>query len=444
MRLLKLITFIYFATFPLSLFASDLLEVYRYALCNDPTLQAAKETQLAAREQLPQARAQFLPVISASATNFAYHQTPATGSVNNILNTSTNTSGISFNQSTYGLTLNQPIFYYQQWIQLSSAATQVKQANATYAAAEQDLIVRTIQGYFNVLKASDTLKFSKANRKQLAKILEQTQLKFKVGLIAITDVQIAKAQYDTALAQEISDENALANQKELLREITGQPIESFAFVRENLALKSPDPADPEKWVMTATDQNYALQAARFNAEASRINIKNTSAGHLPTLNINSNLTKQTSALGTPATKFSDVGLQVNLPLFNGGSITSKTRQAVHTYEQTQKQMETLYRKTESNTRQAYRGVLTQISQIAAQQQAIVSTESALKATEASFNVGTRTIVDVLTAQTNLIQAKKNYANARYDYIIQTVLLKQAAGTLCPEEVQHINAWLIEK
>ncbi len=445
MRLLKLITLIYFTTFPLCLFASDLLDVYRYALCNDPTLQAAKETQLAAQEQLPQARAQFLPVISASATNFAYHQTPATSSVNNIINTSTSTaSGISFNQSTYGLTLNQPIFYYQQWIQLSSATTQVKQANATYAAAEQDLIVRTIQGYFNVLKASDTLKFSKANRKQLAKILEQTQLKFKVGLIAITDVQIAKAQYDTALAQEISDENALANQKELLREITAQPIESFAFVRENLALKSPEPADPEKWVMTATDQNYALQAARFGAEVSRINIKNTSAGHLPTLNINSNLTKQTSALGTPTTKFSDVGLQVNLPLFNGGAITSKTKQAVHTYEQTQKQMETLYRKTESNTRQAYRGVLTQISQIAAQQQAIVSTESALKATEASFNVGTRTIVDVLTAQTNLIQAKKNYANARYDYIIQTVLLKQAAGTLCPEEVQHINAWLIEK
>ena len=125
------------------------------------------------------------------------------------------------------------------------------------------------------------------------------------------------------------------------------------------------------------------------------------------------------------------------------ALSPKTRQAVHTYEQTQKQVETLYRKTESNTRQAYRGVLTQISQVAAQKQAIISTDSALKATEASFNVGTRTIVDVLTAQTNLIQAQQDYANARYDYIIQSVLLKQAAGTLCPEEVQHINTWLIE-
>lgn len=451
MKLIRWLFLILFSASPLCLYASDLLDVYRQALTNDPTIQAAREAQLATQEQLPQARAQFLPVLSATATNFAYQQNPGTTSLNNNSTTPTTTVGAStttgnssYTQSSYGLTLNQPIFYYQQWIQLSTASLQVKQANATYAAAEQDLIVRTVQAYFNVLRASDTLKFSKANRKQLAKILEQTQLKFKVGLIAITDVQIAKAQYDTALAQEISDENALANQKELLREIVGEPIQTFSFVRENLVLKSPEPTDTEKWVMIACEQNFALQAARFGAEASRTTIKSTAAGHLPTLNINSNLNRQTPALGVPSTTSSNVGLQVSLPLFSGGAISSKTRQAVHTYEKTQKQVETLYRKTESNTRQAYRGVLTQMSQVAAQKQAIISTESALKATEASFNIGTRTIVDVLTAQTNLIQAQKNYANARYDYIIQSVLLKQAAGTLCPEEVQHINTWLVGK
>ena len=439
MKLIKWFVFILFSISPTCLFASDLLEVYSLAQINDPTIQAAREGQLATQEAIPQARAQFLPVLNASASHFAYHQagTNATGTMPQ------NSGDSHYNQSLYGLTLNQPIFYYQQWIQLSTAAAQVKQANATYAAAEQDLIVRTVQRYFNVLKARDTLKFSKANRSQLSKILEQTQLKFKVGLIAITDVQIARAQYDTALAQEISNENELANQKELLREITGQPIETFSFVRENLTLKSPEPADPEKWVMTAVDQNFALEAARFGAEASRMGVKTTEAGHLPTLNINSNLNRSTSYQGAPSTTKSNVGLQVNMPLFSGGTISSKTRQAVHTYEQTQKQLETLYRKTESNTRQAYRGVLTQISQVAAQKQAIISTDSALKATEASFNVGTRTIVDVLTAQTNLIQAQQNYANARYDYIIQSVLLKQAAGTLCPEEIQHINAWLID-
>lgn len=437
MRLLKKFILILCSLFSTGLFASDLLDVYRQAQTNDPTIQAAREAQLAAREATPQARAQFFPVISASAKHIAQHDSAGSG------DGSANTSDTHFNQSTYGLSLTQPIFYYQQWINLSTAAANVKQANATYAAAEQNLIVRTVQGYFNTLKASDNLKFSKANRKQLAKILEQTQLKFKVGLIAITDVQIAKAQYDTALAQEISDENAFANQKERLQEITGQPITTFAFMRENLALKAPEPADPEKWVMTAIDQNFELEAARFGAEASRTQIKTASAGHLPTLNINSNINRLTSAQGNPSTTKSNVGLQVTMPLFSGGAVSSQTRQAVHTYEKTQKEAERQYRTTESNTRQAYRGVLTQISQVAAQKQAIISTESALKATEASFNVGTRTIVDVLTAQTNLIKAQQNYANARYDYIIQSVLLKQAAGTLSPEEVQHINTWLVE-
>ncbi|HEV2524072.1 MAG TPA: TolC family protein, partial [Gammaproteobacteria bacterium] len=203
MKLIKWFVFFLFSISPTCLFASDLLAVYRLAQINDPTIQAAREGQLATREEIPQARAQFLPVLTASATHFANHQSAGT----NATGTTPDDSGDShYNQSLYGLTLNQPIFYYQQWIQLSTAAAKVKQANATYAAAEQDLIVRTVQGYFNVLKARDTLKFSKANRTQLSKILDQTQLKFKVGLIAITDVQIAKAQYDTALAQEISNE----------------------------------------------------------------------------------------------------------------------------------------------------------------------------------------------------------------------------------------------
>lgn len=442
MRLLKQFILILCSLFSPALFAFDLLDVYRQAQSHDPIIQAAREAQLAAQEETPQARAQFFPVVGASATHIAYRQTPGNNNAA-IAATSNNPSSAHFNQSNYGLTLTQPIFYYQQWITLATAAATVKQANATYAAAEQDLIVRTVQGYFNVLKASDNLKFSKANRKQLAKILDQTQLKFKVGLIAITDVQIAKAEYDKALAQEISDENELANQKELLREITGQPITTFAFMRKDLVLKAPEPADPEKWVMKAIDQNFELEAARFGAEVSRTKIKSTSAGHLPTLKINSNVNRLTSAQGNPRTTSSNVGLQVEMPLFSGGAVSSKTRQAVHTYEKTQKEAERQYRITESKTRQAYRGVLTQISQVAAQKQAIISNDSALKATEASFNVGTRTIVDVLTAQTNLIKAQQNYANARYDYIIQSVLLKQAAGTLCPEEVQHINTWLVD-
>ncbi|HXH54296.1 MAG TPA: TolC family outer membrane protein [Gammaproteobacteria bacterium] len=442
MKLMRWAAFILFSISPPCLFASDLLEIYRQAQINDPTIQAAREGQLATQEAIPQARAQFLPVLNADVNHIASHQSVGT---NNATGTAIiNTSNSHYNQSNYGLTLTQSIFYYQQWIQLSTAAAQVKQANATYAAAEQDLIVRTVKGYFNVLKARDTLKFSKANRTQLAKILDQTQLKFKVGLIATTDVQIAKAKYDKAFAEEISNENEFANQKERLREITGQSVESFSFVREDLFLKSPEPSDPEKWVITAADQNFELEAARFGAEASRTDIKNTTTGHLPTLNIQSNIKRFTSARGAPSATNSDVGLQVSMPIFNGGAVSSKTRQAVHNYEHKQKKAEALYRKIASDTRQAYRGVLTQISQATAQKQAIASTDSALKATEASFNIGTRTIVDVLTAQTDLIEAQQKYANARYDYIIESVLLKQAAGILSPEEVQHINTWLIDK
>jgi len=435
---------IIFLLIPLSLAtgveAADLLTIYRLAQSNDPTLQSAKESQLAAIEALPQARAQFFPTVQAQSTHTAYNT--ATNNLSAIPpNTSTRTH---YNQTTYGLSLKQPIFYYQQWVQLSKASEQVKGANAAFAAAEQDLIVRTVQRYFGVLKAFDALKFSTAQRKAFAKFLEQTEQRYKVGLIANTDVQIAKAQYDSAYAQEIAAENDLSNKKEILREITGEPIDHFAFLRTVLALKSPEPDKVEDWVAQAFEHNYALQAQQFSVNAARLDIRLQQGGHLPSLNINSNITHKNDSPYDPGNRTGQVGLAVSMPIFSGGSVRSETRQAVHLYEKNKKDWETAHRQTESSTRQAFRGVLTQISQASALNQAIVSNKSALDATEAAFNVGTRTIVDVLNAQTNLIQAEKDYANARYDYIIQSIQLKQAAGILNPEDVQHINAWLTQE
>ncbi len=435
---LKRLAIILLPLFSFQVLAEDLLTVFRLGQTNDPTLQAAKEAQLASIEETPQARAQFLPVIKATATHQANNtrvNNPSTA--NNSLNNS------HFNQSVYGLSLTQPIFYYQQWIQLAKASEQVKQANATYAAAEQDLIVRVTQAYFNVLKAFDNLKFAQANRKAFSKFLDQTEQRYKVGLIAITDVQIAKAQKDNAYAQEISAENNLANQKENLRVIIGKDIENYAFLRPALSLPAPDPANLEQWVIKALDQNLTLQAKRFQVETTRADLKMFQAGHLPTININGNYNGNSPTPTVQGNKASNIGLQVSMPLFSGGAVLSKTRQARHLHEQAHKQMEVLYRQTESNTRQAYRGVLTQISQTTALKQAIVSNKSALEATQASFNVGTRTIVDVLNAQSSLIQAEQKYADARYDYILQSIQLKQAAGTLSPEDLQHINAWLID-
>jgi outer membrane protein len=425
--------------------ADDLLTIYQLAKTNDPTLQAKKSEQLATSEAKPQALAKFLPEINANATNKALNEKATSGNALNAAQTgnfNTTTTVTHYNQSTYCLTLTQPIFYYQQWIANAKADEQVKGANATYGAAEQDLIVRTVQNYFAVLKAIDALKYAKAQRKAFAKFLEQTEERFKVGLIAITDVQIAKAQHDNAYAQEIAAENALANQQENLREIVGQPIESFSFLKEDLTLQTPEPANLEQWVNTALEQNLSLQASRSRVRSARADIKIAQAHHLPTLNIQSDLQRQTSTPLNASTLTSDVMLNVTFPIFSGGATRSKTKQAVYTYEQHQKEMETLYRQVESSARQAYRGVLTQIAQVKALKQAIISNTSALQATDAAFNVGTRTIVDVLKSQSDLIQAEQNYANARYDYILQSVQLKKAAGTLSPEDVQHINGWLI--
>ncbi len=421
-------------------YANDLLAVYRLAQTNDPTLQSAKEAHLASIEALPQARAQFFPSIQAVTSHTAYDN-----GGNNA--TSIPPGGVTrahYNQSSYGLNLTQPVFYYQEWVQLSKASNQVKQANANYAAAEQDLIVRAVQRYFGVLKAFDALKFAKAQRKAFAKFLEQTEQRYKVGLIAITDVQIAKAQHDNAYAQEISAENDLANQKEILREITGKEIDRYSFLRDELTLKAPEPQNLETWVLQALDQNLSLQAIEFQVKSAHDDIKIAQTGHLPTLDVSSSINRVTSTPYTTSTNNANLGLQVTLPIFSGGAVSSKTRQAVHTYAKSQKDRETLHRQTESNTRQSYRNVLTQISQADALKQAIVSNKSALEATEASFNVGTRTIVDVLNAQSSLIQAEQNYAFARYDYILQSISLKQAAGTLNPEDIQHINAWLTKE
>jgi outer membrane protein len=446
MYTLKYILFTFVLTFSLLYSkngtAEDLLAVYQLAEMNDPVIQAAKGAQLAAREVVPQARAQFMPVISASANHTATdinYNAPSTTDSTQLF-----PPDLHYNQSVYGLSLTQPIFYYQQWVQLAKASEQVKQANATYAAAEQELIVRTIQYYFGVLKAFDALKFAKAAREAYAKFTEQTEQRFKVGLTTDTDVQIAKAQRDSAYAREITAANNLEDKKEQLRTITGKKIEHYTFLREKLALKKPDPANIEQWVAQAVEQNFTLLAAKFRAQAARTDIKLNSANHLPTLSIGAGVTHSTSMPITPRNTNRNVGLQVQLPLFNGGAITSKTRQSVHTYEQIYQQMEALHRQTESNTRQAYLGVLSQISQVSALKQAVVSNQSALTATEEAFKVGSRTIVDVLTYQSNLIQAEQDYAFARYDYILQSIQLKQAAGILNPEDVRHINAWLQNK
>jgi len=425
--------------------AEDLLQIYELAQVNDTKIQAAREGLCATQELYPQARALFFPMVNTTASGTAYNKKYDANQITvSNLTIPLIQNHFLYDQSVVALNFSQPVFYYQQWVELAKANEQIKQANAAYVAAEQDLIVRTVQRYLNILRAIDNLKFAKAQRKAFSEILNQTNQTYAAGISPLTNVQFAKARYDNAHAQEITAENELANQKELLEEITGETIETYALLNNCLRLEAPQPSDVELWVDEALEHNYNLQAARFLVEAAREDIRLTQAGHLPTININGSVVRSSSAndlFPTPKNTNAYVGVQLAMPIYSGNSVVSKTRQVAHLYEQSRKQMETIYRQVKSNTRQAFLGVQTQISQAKAFKQAIESNTIALKAADESFKAGILTIVDVLNAQSDLTKSQQDYSNARYDYIVQSILLKQAAGTLSPADINKINCWL---
>jgi outer membrane protein len=415
--------------------AEDLMGVYELALRNDPTLEVAKETQKAIQEALPQAQAQLIPNVNASVSLLKNHTTQR-------LNPTLSKSNQSYTTNDYAVTLNQPIYHFEHWALLAQAGDTVKAAKMSYFAAEQDLILRTAERYFAVLQAEDVVTFAKARRKAFGRFLDQSEQRYKVGLIAVTDVQIARARHDNAYSQEIAAETELYNQKERLREIVCVQITQLSGLRDTIKLVPPCPMDMEQWVSKSIAQNLELQASRYLAGAAKADIKVKRAAHLPTVDMTGQY--QHNGITTPfITKGGtrSLGVRINLPVFSGGSVSSKTRQSVHNFLKADSEYEVLHRTTESLARQSYRSINTEIDQVNALKQAVASNQSALKATEDSFNVGTRTIVDVLNSQSDLIKAQQDLSVARYNYILDSLRLKKAAGILCPTDLQHINAWL---
>jgi outer membrane protein len=425
--------------------SEDLLATYHLAQVHDPTIQAAKSAQLAAQEAYPQARSLFLPVIAATSSNTTYNKVYTASSlhVSNLTLPLTSTH-YSYIQSVYALTINQPIFYYDQWVQFAKADKQVKQANAIYAAAEQDLIVRTMQRYFSVLKAKDMLHFAETQLKANMDVLAQAEGRFKAGVLNIKDLQIARARKDNAVAQKIAAENVLRVQETLLKEITCVKIEKYASLQDKIQFTPPEPENLEQWLCKAFDLNLNLLSARYQMEASKQNVKINKGDFLPTVNINGAVVRSSATndlFALPKNTNSYIGLQFAVPIFNGGASISKTRQAKYLYDQSFQQMEVVQRQVESNTTQFYQGVLTQVSQIAALKTAVESNQTSYESALAFFTAGTGTIVDAVNALSDHTQTQQAYASARYDYILQSIQLKQAAGILCPEDVERINAWL---
>ncbi|MFZ0218990.1 MAG: TolC family outer membrane protein [Candidatus Aquirickettsiella sp.] len=431
--------YLFFASYTPT-FAADLIDIYKAAVKSDPTYQAAVSSRLSQREAIPQSVAALLPNISAQANISNNYQNitqpPNAGQPNGISN---------FQSQGYNISIRQALINVNAWLAVKQANSTGKQADLTLAAAAQDLIFRVASAYFNILSAQDTLRFSQAEKAADSKQLNQAQKRVQVGLDALTSVYEAKAAYDKSLATEINAENTLRNNQEALRQLTGQTYSSIKTFAKNIPLKNPQPKNIERWIDAATQNNLKLMAARYGVEVSQEKIKMQASGHLPSLSLIGNYGKTNTFHNVPSsfnTNGGTLGLQLDVPLFAGGTVSSKTRQAQYDFQTASANLDNIYRLLIINTRQKYNDVLADISKIKAEQQAIKSAQLSLDSTEESYKAGTRTIVDVLIAEKNLYDAKRTAASDQYNYLLDTLLLKQAAGSLNPDDLVQINQFLV--
>ena len=441
--------------------AASLLEIYQQALQSDPQIHEAEARRLAALEAKPQARGVLLPQVSASG---GWDQTKSDGRQFSPLIG----SGYSFDgdsdDADWNVTLRQTVFRWDQIVNLKRADKLVTKAEAVREAAQQDLVIRVAQRYFDVLAAEDRLTSIHADRTAIARQLEQAKQRFEVGLIAITDVQESQAAYDQSVADEIGAKRQLASAREFLREITGEYVTQLSAPKEDMPLRRPEKSERE-WVDLSLSQNLSLVASRLDEELARDEISFRRNGHYPTLDLvartgnqrsegSGSTTFPGSSPGDPDIvepyssdddrNFDSISLQFNIPLFAGGGTSSRVREAVYLHRASREQLQRVTRETERQSRDAYLGVLAEESRVQALKQAVASSQTALEATQAGFDVGTRTIVDVLNSQFALYAAKTNYQRSRYDYLLNALRLKQAAGTLQVQDLEQIDQWLVER
>lgn len=450
-----------------------LLQIYEKAVRSDPLVREAEANKLATQEGKPIARGSLLPQVNGrynvSGTSSDGETVTSLGNsapVPRIIDTRDNDANF------WSLELRQSVFRWDQWVKLSQSDKQSAQADVDYEAAQQDLAVRTAEAYFNVLAAEDTLTSEQAAKDAIGRQLEQAQKRFEVGLIAITDVQEAQAGYDQALAAEILAKRTLANQQEVLRTIIDESPPQLAKPGQEMPLVSPDPADENQWVDLAMRQNRSLISSQIGAEIAKDDVSIARTGHYPTVDFvaTRNNTDNTGFSRSPcvtspidncfdgngdpipagtrlrSTTGTDLendslSLQFALPIFTGGSTSARVQQAVYLHRAARERLERTARETERQTRDAYLGVMSDMSRVQALKQAFESAKTALKATEAGFEVGTRTTVDVLAARRTLFNAETNYLRSRYDYLINGLRLKQAAGTLTTEDIARIDGLL---
>jgi len=429
-----------------SVFAMDLMEVYQQALKSDPTFKTAHATFLSKRENLPITRASLLPQLSAIAgMNRVYTQinSPDTTYSGGPLTTDVNRHS---DISSYSLNLTQPVFNFSNWAALRGAKAAVKQAEAEFTSATQDLMYRVAAAYFAVLQSQDILRYTSEQKKAVDEQLRQQQQRYTVGLVPITDVNEAQASYDTVVAQEIAAQNDLQTQQEKLQEITGIKYTESKTLKPDLPLVIPEPEDMEKWVRTSEQQSYALLAVRYATAVAREAIATQEGGHFPVLNAvgSYGYTHDSNYNGSRDVgrqRNTTVGLNLSVPIFSGGVVSARSQQARYLYQQAVAMQDKTHRSVVSETRQAYLGVVSGVSKIKADRQVIKSKVSALQSTQNAYDAGMRTMVEMLQAEAALYDAERNYAKDQYAYILNTLLLKQKAGTLNAADLEKVNQWL---
>lgn len=441
------------------LLADSLSDIYELALENDAQLKAEEAQYLANLETENLSRSGLLPQIVG---NYSYTDSENdrealsprfsdTGSIN-IVDTFTETDTT---REGYQLSLNQALFDLPAWFGFQSGKEITKQAEATFAANQQNLIVRVVEAYLLVLRAQDNLRASMAQERAFERQLEQTQQRFEVGLIAITDVYEAQAARDLSEVNRIVDENNVSVALERLSVLTGQRHGNLNILKEDFDIRMPDPIDRAAWVEFALANNFNLKASMFAEEAARQSAKANKLEHAPKIvgqlgyeDFETDGTlERTPATGLEAPPVSDDetafwGVRLDLPLYTGGAISANRRRAAQEFNAARENRINLSRNTVTNARSLHMTVVSDVARVAARKQSIVSSKSALDATQAGYEVGTRNVVDVLNAQNTLYAALRDYANTRYDYVVDMLRLKEQAGLLSPQDVYDLDSYLV--
>ena len=424
----------------------DLVGVHDLALQNDPRLRAAEYRRDAVEENKTQAWANFLPDLSADA-GLTRGGTKTTIAGNQVSDTDTDNEN-------YGVSLRQSLYRQANYESLDVARAQIDQASANYQISFQDFLLRVSENYFLVLTYTDGVIFAEAEEKAFQRQFEQAEQRFEVGLTAVTDVLEAKASYDTARARAIIARNNYADAKEGLKELTGQYFETFEKLQPTLPLVEPDPPNPQNWIEMAMTSNPQVLAARSGYDVADANVRLQRSGHFPTLDLTAGYSDFTNneflirddfqrPIGTTTLGVEDtqIRLLLDVPIYQGGAVSSRTRQAGLLMNAAGEDLDDQQRITERQTQNSYRAVIAGIQEVQAFGQAVVSAESALQATQAGFEVGTRTIVDVLIAEQRYYQAQRDNSVARHAYIVNHLRLKAVAGILSSEDLGVVNQLL---